>query len=897
MITNPIAKARRRPVTALGLAVLAALGAMPGAAWARGDVLDLPAFMDEYAETHGGPAPLFAIRPPNVFTHNVGLLQLQITNIGMIGNFFIDAYSAGWRGGEYLYAAGLWVGAKRSDNQPHVTTAVYTLEFLPPTEPEWTVYETFEGAANGNRLGFSSGPQETFPGSGQPVGDLTTSGANDDWNGGDDMQIDEDFLNGLDDDEDGAVDEDFEAIGQQMFSCQYIDTSPFTQEQEPDHVPLELLVQQRSFAWATTGANEFVGFDFKIWNTGSETLNDVFLAFFVDGDAGPKDKASYWVDDKGGFVQIDSTVVDETVPLDSPCRSRTIALDMAFIRDTPDREINEEQGGVRGGDVSGFFGGMFLGHTTDPLGVDAPSQVRIRRLRFFSGAEPYPDGDPRNDNEAYDLISGQGVPLNNFQTTKPADYRYVISAGPFRSLPADTFLTFQTAFAIGEGKAGLIENAVQAQLIYNGSWRNADENDQTGSGGKELCVRPRNPGESTATWDDPCDTTSTTVRFNWPGFCDATVYVNNDCESCTPLSSDEEPGPELLVNWVGTVAPPPPVTNADGLGVGVSPAGNRAVRLQWDNLSELKADPVQRRILFEGYRVWRVEGWRRPVGSTGPSPEEWQLVAQLVKHPDSPPDTCWVQDPKTAGNRIPFVFNTANFLGNWEPEDPDDLLPDNPCTACPDFCWPARRFLVDENLVPIETGIATGDTTPGFERADLYQVGRYSYIDRAGIKNGMIYFYDVTAFSAWDETTVSGSDTLVRHFELGGRPVARETQRIVPAWSAQDTKNEIYVVPNPYVQGDRTSLPWGWDLIPSDSDPTGTRLAFANLPIGRNVIKVYTLGGDLVQTIEHDSDTDSGTAYWNLVSRNGQDIVAGVYLFTVKTETDGTKVGRFVVVR
>jgi hypothetical protein len=92
-------------------------------------------------------------------------------------------------------------------------------------------------------------------------------------------------------------------------------------------------------------------------------------------------------------------------------------------------------------------------------------------------------------------------------------------------------------------------------------------------------------------------------------------------------------------------------------------------------------------------------------------------------------------------------------------------------------------------------------------------------------------------------------------------------------------------------------LPWGWDLIPSDQDPTGTRLAFTNLPIGRNVIKIYTLAGDLVETLDVRATGENGTAFWNLVSRNGQDVVAGVYLFTVVTESQGTKVGRFVVIR
>ena len=232
-------------------ALAVGLGAISvGPAWGRGEIIDLPAFMDELAE-RGNPH-LFAIRPPDVFTHNVGLLQLQVTNLGMIGNFFIDAFSAGWRQGEYLYAAGLWVGAKRSDGVPHVTTAVYELEFLPEPGPEWTIYPAFEGIANG-KPGRDSrrGPQDQV---GEGVGDIRTSGANDDWRGGADLAIDEDFLNGFDDDGDGLVDEDFAAIGQQMFSCQYTDMSEAAQLNQPDHESLGLRVQQRSFAWATTGA-------------------------------------------------------------------------------------------------------------------------------------------------------------------------------------------------------------------------------------------------------------------------------------------------------------------------------------------------------------------------------------------------------------------------------------------------------------------------------------------------------------------------------------------------------------------------------------------------------------------------------------------------------------------
>ena len=41
-----------------------------------------------------------------------------------------------------------------------------------------------------------------------------------------DVPIDEDRLDGVDNDGDGRVDEDFAAIGQQMFSCMYKDDTP-----------------------------------------------------------------------------------------------------------------------------------------------------------------------------------------------------------------------------------------------------------------------------------------------------------------------------------------------------------------------------------------------------------------------------------------------------------------------------------------------------------------------------------------------------------------------------------------------------------------------------------------------------------------------------------------------
>jgi hypothetical protein len=68
----------------------------------------------------------------------------------------------------------------------------------------------------------------------------------------------------------------------------------------------------------------------------------------------------------------------------------------------------------------------------------------------------------------------------------------------------------------------------------------------------------------------------------------------------------------------------------------------------------------------------------------------------------------------------------------------------------------------------------------------------------------------------------------------------------------------------------------------------------------RGMIRVYTLSGDLVIELPFDGTTGIGTIEWDLVSRNGQDVTSGIYLFSVETEINEAfdrKIGKFVVIR
>jgi len=127
-------------------------------------------------------------------------------------------------------------------------------------------------------------------------------------------------------------------------------------------------------------------------------------------------------------------------------------------------------------------------------------------------------------------------------------------------------------------------------------------------------------------------------------------------------------------------------------------------------------------------------------------------------------------------------------------------------------------------------------------------------------------------------------------------------QTITPAPPAQTAElrersgNNIYVFPNPAT---REALAEFQKQPPSAQDPTGVKVMFNNLPAALNTISIFTASGDLVQTIFHDGHNGGGGAYWNLVSRNGQEVVSGIYLYIVHSD-DGRFEdfqGRFVVIR
>ncbi|TDI74334.1 MAG: hypothetical protein E2O84_06010 [Bacteroidetes bacterium] len=102
---------------------------------------------------------------------------------------------------------------------------------------------------------------------------------------------------------------------------------------------------------------------------------------------------------------------------------------------------------------------------------------------------------------------------------------------------------------------------------------------------------------------------------------------------------------------------------------------------------------------------------------------------------------------------------------------------------------------------------------------------------------------------------------------------------------------EVFAVPNPYVATNeiepRNPL--------SRADRGDRRMYFANVP-QRCTIRIYTVAGELVDTIEHDSTVDDGKAFWDLRSKDNISVAYGLYIFHVEAD-EGTFIGKFAVIK
>jgi hypothetical protein len=177
----------------------------------------------------------------------------------------------------------------------------------------------------------------------------------------------------------------------------------------------------------------------------------------------------------------------------------------------------------------------------------------------------------------------------------------------------------------------------------------------------------------------------------------------------------------------------------------------------------------------------------------------------------------------------------------------------------------------------------------------------YNYsMDIPNVKDGFTYYVAVTSYDKGDK--VAGVPPLESGISQNRTVVIPGPDKAEPG----EERPDVTVFPNPY----RGESLWDGEY------PRERLLYFANLP-RRCSIRIYTIAGDLVDTIEFDADTyhatdaaaiydpdfnppelSGGLAAWDLLTREDQSIASGLYVFSVEDHDSGdVEVGKFLVIR
>jgi hypothetical protein len=131
-----------------------------------------------------------------------------------------------------------------------------------------------------------------------------------------------------------------------------------------------------------------------------------------------------------------------------------------------------------------------------------------------------------------------------------------------------------------------------------------------------------------------------------------------------------------------------------------------------------------------------------------------------------------------------------------------------------------------------------------------------------------------------------------RPYTTSDRYTLKTDAATVSSEKATSLMDQIYVVPNPYVGLS--------EIEPTNRLPGATRgerrIYFEHLP-SLCTIRIFTINGDLVQTLVHDVGMQNAREYWNLLNRDGFSVAYGVYIAHIDAPGVGEKILKFALIK
>lgn len=715
------------------------------------------------------------------------------------------------------------------------------------------------------------------------------------------------------------------AISEEDYIVRYSDT--LTEGMEPDYsgrryMPLNIAVTEASYAWSYQYAEDIVLFDYQVMNIGKQTLSDVYMGIFIDADASFEANGLAGAqDDLAGFLETYPANCGQCEYLDTVFLAWTADNDGDLDTENPaphttaTRIVRTPQPKL---DVS--FNWWVA--NPDPLKDFGPRERPYRGKwqepfrDFNTGGTGTPEGDAnkyyvlRNREFDYDQAYTASIPSNhelwlppNEQTkdslTNGLDTRYLLSFGPFDIRPGET-LPISFAYLAGENLHTVPNNGDNlAEGSYNPDayYANLDFSD-LGLNSRWASWIYDNPGVDT---DNDLDSGDFSVCVIDSAVVDSTLVFDPDSGDdiwvyqYLPTQADTcWTGGDGVPDFRGASPPPAPTT-------WVTPSVNKLhVRFNGAR-SETTRDVFSGERDFEGYRVYLARDERAA---------SYSVVASFDKEDYNK----WIydDDPRVQDYVLldpPYTLKSLRCLYGDSCTDitfnPLQYSRSNPLRIGDStFYFQKQDYNVSELGVqtpirkrfphqPYPTSLVPDSAQP----EELTDDGYLKYFEYECTIEGLLptvpYWINVTAFDYGSPQ--SGLPSLETSVTL-------EPVMAYPLGSADELAlddREVYVYPNPY-RIDAGYRARGFEGRADDDRPDDRVRAihFANVP-PKCTIRIYTLDGDLVRELHHDRDPADPTAthaQWNMITRNTQLVVSGLYYWTVEDSNGEVQIGKLMII-
>lgn len=262
-----------------------------------------------------------------------------------------------------------------------------------------------------------------------------------------------------------------------------------------------------------------------------------------------------------------------------------------------------------------------------------------------------------------------------------------------------------------------------------------------------------------------------------------------------------------------------------------------------------------------------------------------------------------------AENSIDIISNKKNFEGYniYRSNAGDDFDGKRELHLAASFDKPDNGIAADNGFASVRITDEQGAPTRLYFDGDT--VGYTYKYEFANLLNGWLYSVAITAFSDGDKFSgLPSLESSILATEINAIPGVRPAQL--------DTVADVGIYPNPYYVSAHWDTRVGLD---GNKPERGRKIYFYHLP-ERATIRIYSMSGDLIRTLEHDAATNNGEDIgwyqqmgttgdthpifsggehsWDLLTDNDQAIASGMYIVHVQDKQTGTqKTGHLLVVK